>query len=244
MGGRREIELVFEHAQELPRGLRETLKAEVCLGDWFEVPTDKRVQQCFVDSRKVFYRSRVVLMPIVELLNHSPSGQHFELERGIAIKGVFDGEITARYSETDALGIFSSWGFACEQPQAFSFPLKSSRPDLTIQIGRDLTSLSQKKQFWAPKLSAAENGVTLEFLMLGNKRFPRTNKGIFYKLMREAGIKNYEESFDLIQNANLTRISNLFALVEKAEGVMAQTLRQVARYQLQALAYCMGVREV
>lgn len=243
LGGRDEIEEVFDRAQELPEELRNLLKNEHNLGGWFDRPTDNAIEQQFVDSRCVHYRGRIVIMPIIELLNHSPLGQHYEIDRGIALKGIFTGEIMGRYSDTDALGVFTNWGFASEQPQAFSVALKSTYAESTLQIGRNLNSLSPVRQFWIPKLSQIDSGPVLEFLMLGNKKYPRMNKGIFYKLMRDAGRANFEEAFDLIQHANLTRIAKLLAVLEKVEGTMVQTLRQVARYQLQALSFCMGARE-
>jgi hypothetical protein len=243
-GGRTEIEMIFEQAQTLPLQMRQTLEADYHFGEWFDDPTEALIQRRFIDARCVHYRSRRILMPVVELLNHDPEGSHFEMKNGIGLRGVFSGEVFAKYSDTDPYGVFTNWGFACEQPQAFSLALKNKREQGSIQIGRDLTTLSPTKRFWAPGISTGDGEIKFQFLMIGNKTHPRVCKGIFQKLMREAGFLNVDEAFDVIRHANLTQITGLLSEIENIEGPMAQTLRRVARYQLQALSWCFGVREI
>ena len=242
-GGRAETEQILEQVQALPAGLRETLRSEYRFGDWFEEPGDRVVQTQFMDARCMSYRGRTALMPLLELINHDPHsaiGHRSDTQNGLAIRGTFSGEVLVRYSDTDAFGAFASWGFASDQPQAFSIALKSESDPVTI--GRDLASLSQKTQYWVPKVQRKSGEVALQFLMMGNARYPRMCKGIFYKLMRDAGIADIEETFDRIQHTNLLFATNLLSLVEAAEGAMADTLRRVARFQLQALSNCFGAR--
>jgi hypothetical protein len=246
-GGRDEIEGILEQAQRLPRALRQTLKSEYHFGDWFEDPNDEVLQTRFIEARYISYKNRTVLMPIMELINHNSQdagADHLDTKNGISFGGVFPGEVLTKYSDTDAFGAFASWGFASEQPQAFSIPLKGSPGKNAVEVGRDLTSLSQKTQFWIPKTAREENNVRLQFLMIGNRKYPRLCKGIFYKLMREASMADFEEAFDKIRYANLSFATNLMAEIELAEGPMAQTLRRVVRYQLQAISSCFGVRDI
>ena len=242
-GGSDEIARIFEQTQKLPEGLRHTLADDFNLGEWLRTPASAHVTKRFIDSRCARYGTRTVIFPLIELLNHSPTGIHYRAAVGLELRGTASGELFGRYTDADAFGLFANWGFACAQPQAFSMALKSSRSEFPVDIGRDLRSLSTAQSFWAPSASRTGNGLNLGFLMLGNKRFPHMSKGIFYKIMREAGARNYEEAFDLIQRANFTWVSNLLGVLEKIDGDMAQTLRQVARFQLQALAFYMAVRE-
>jgi hypothetical protein len=186
-------------------------------------------------------------MPVLELVNHDPDSKiagHYESVDGVSYRGVFSGEVLARYSDVDPFGTFASWGFACPQPQAFSVSLNINQDKSPLQVGRDLTNLSQQSQFWIPKLMPVENKMKLEFLMIGNKRFPRMCRGIFNKVTREMKLPNPEESFDLIREANLRFIAKLMAEIETSEGPMAQTLRRMVRYQLEALSSCFGVRDL
>jgi hypothetical protein len=246
-GGRAETEGIFEQAHALPKALRHVLKSQYHFGDWFAEPTDELVQTQFVDARCIGYKGRTVIMPILELINHDPQsavGHRSDTLNGLAIGGIFSGEVLVRYSDTDAFGAFVSWGFASEQPQAFSIALKSDPGKNPVQVGRDLTGLSYKTQFWIPKVSQAESEVRLQFLMIGNRKYPRLCRGIFDKLMREAAVQDFEETFDKIRYANLSFATRLLSEIEAAEGPMARTLRRVVRYQLQAMSYCFGVREI
>ena len=84
----------------------------------------------------------------------------------------------------------------------------------------------------------------MQFLMIGNQHYPRLPKGIFYRLMREAGHAGFEESFDLIHHLNRLHFIDLLATLDGIELPMARTLRAMAQYQLRAMSFCWGVREI
>jgi hypothetical protein len=228
----------------LPAELRRALKFEYHCGDWFDDLTDKLLQTRFIDSRCISYKNRFVIMPIVELANHSPGGGGYATKDGVALQGAFSGEIFAKYADLDPHGMFANWGFAGEQPQAFSSMLKGKIGQSTIQIDRELGGLPTGSHFWIPQISKIEPGVKLQFLMIGNRQYPRLCKGIFYRLMREAGFSDIEEAFDKVQHANLSRLTNLLSAIENIESPMAQMLRRMVRLQLQAMSYCFGVRAI
>jgi hypothetical protein len=246
-GGRRETESIFEQVQTLPQSLRQTLKSEYQLGDWFEEPTDQLVQRQFLGSRCITYEDSMVVMPILELVNHDADSKiagHYGLMDGLSYRGVFSGEVLGRYGDVDSFGFFASWGFACPQQQAFSISLSMNQDKSPLRVGRDLQSLSQETPFWIPKLIREENTVKLQFLMIGNKRYPRMCRGIFNKVTKELKLPNPEETFDLIREANMRFITKFMSEIEAAEGPMAQTLRRMVRYQLDALSSCFGVRDL
>jgi len=111
-----------------------------------------------------------------------------------------------------------------------------------VEIGRDLGGLPPALEYWIPKLAIADGNARLEFLMIGNKRHPRICKGIFYKLMRDAGFSNFEDAFETMQHANRMHFLKLIAVLEGAGGPMVDTLRRMTRFQLQAMSYCYGAR--
>src|SRR5262249_22924602 len=150
---------------------------------------------------------------------------------GLSHSGVFSGEVLGRYADVDSFGFFASWGFACPQPQAFSISLGINQDKRPLTVGRDLKNLSHDTPFWIPKLIHEENTLRLQFLMIGNKRFPRMCRGIFNKVTQEFKLPNPEETFDLIREANMRFITKLMSEIETAEGPMAHTLRRMVRYQ-------------
>jgi hypothetical protein len=52
-----------------------------------------------------------------------------------------------------------------------------------------------------------------------------------------------DETFDRIRQDNQLLFLSLLADLESLEGPMVRTLRQMARFQLQAIAFCFGARE-
>src|SRR5206468_4400620 len=95
-----------------------------------------------------------------------------------------------------------------------------------------------------PVVSVEGDKIRLSNLLLGHKNFPRLARGIFYKIMRQAGLPNPEETFDFILHINRTQFYNLMALSEQAAPPLGRLLRTVARYQLECMSYSFGTREV
>jgi hypothetical protein len=161
---------------------------------------------------------------------------------GVGFGGDYPGEVLVKYADFDAHGMFMIFGFATEQPQAFSIALGGKVGQSPLEVGRDLGNLSPTSQVWVPQFSKAGGVAKLQFLMIGNRRHPRTCKAIFYKLMRDAGYAGFEDAFETMQHANRLHFLKLWSAVEDAEGPMARTLRRMVRFQLQAMSYCYGVQ--
>jgi hypothetical protein len=239
-GGRSETERVFTQAQALPAELRALLMSEYHCGDWFKDPADTLIQERFIAARCIRHRDRNVVMPIVELANHGV-GPTFVTANGVTVEGIFSGEVLVRYASFDPHGMFVVFGFAAEQPQAFSIALGGKVGKNPVAIGRDLGNLSPAAQYWVPQHRMEAGTAKLQFLMIGNRQFPKLCRSVFYKIMREAGLSGFEEAFDTIGHANRLHFLNLLAAVEAIDGPMALSLRRMARFQLQAMSHCYGV---
>jgi len=242
-GGRGEIERVFEHAQKLPENLRYRLSTEHRCSNWFVKPTEEVIQQRFLQSRHIDYEGRTVLMPMTDLVNHG-AAPPFLCKNGITIAGKWESEVFVHYGDTDPYGAFESWGFTCEEPTAFSIEVLGNIGPTRLHIERALGETKSGPRQWVPRFSNRDGDGVLNFLMLGNRQYPRLCKGIFYKTMQSAGLAGYEEAFDTIQHVNRMHFLALLETLEKFDGPMVQTLRRMARYQLQALSYCFGVRMI
>jgi hypothetical protein len=243
-GGRAEAERIFAQAQDLMPELRQKLRDDFHCGPWFEDDvSDRLIEEKFLGSRCITYKTRTVVMPLIELANHG-QGAGYDTADGIALTGTFPGEVLVRYSNADSYGLFLSWGFAAEQPQAMSIALNGSVGQTALKIGRDLSDLQPNERAWMPKMIRGLGGLELSFLVIGNKLYPRLCKGAFFKLMRDAGLSGFEETFDTIQHLNRIHFLDLLALLESVPGPTALTLQQMARFQLQAMSYCYGVRAV
>lgn len=242
-GGRTEIEQVLLSAQELPDDLRHRLQGEFRCGSWFADYSPALVQKRFISSRAIAFKGRSVLMPVLDLANHG-AGNVFEVDDDISLRGAVKDEVLTRYADIDSYGVFLSWGFACMQPQAMSIELMGRVGDAQVKIDRELDALETANGVCMPERVSESGSIKLNFLMTGNRQYPRLCRGIFYKIMREAGLSGYEEAFDRILHTNRMHFLGLLAAVDDVRGSMAQTLRHMARYQLETMSFSFGVRAI
>src|SRR5205085_2034430 len=97
-----------------------------------------------------------------------------------------------------------------------------------------------------PTMTSDDSAIVLSYLMIGNIGAPRLCRGIFRTLMKEAGIPeaDADEALDRILHFNRMKFLRLLGALEAYEGPMAVTLRQVARYTLEAMSHCIGSRQL
>jgi hypothetical protein len=245
-GGRDDCSAILDAMEQLPAGLREYLTKQFGMGHFFHGDRDERVQKRFLKSRSINSKAGSVIMPVVDLINHGVQGVAYDFKDGIAVKGVFSGEALARYNINDAFGFFSSWGFASEEPTAFAFPMRLQLGSRHLLIRRDLNKKSTMGNLSAPVVKIDGSNVHLSWLLLGNTRAPRIPKTIFYRLMRNQGIKreNAEEIFDRILHFNRMKFLKFSAELDEHEGAAITLLRKMCWYQLMALSSCIGSREL
>ena len=235
---------MFEMAGALPAELRHTLLKEYRCGLWFMEPTDELIVSRFFQARTINYNERSVVMPLIEMANHG-AGANYDTSGGVALKGTFPGEILVEYAQLDSLDYFHSWGFATQRPMAFSVALTGKIDSTTLRVGQKfMGGPRDSEQSWIPKLEKNADNVTLPFVLLGHRRFPRLPKGIFFRLMRNAGYSGFGETFDLIHHYNRLHFLKLLDVLDGVNLPIAATLRSVARNQLRAMSFCFGVREI
>jgi hypothetical protein len=242
-GGADEIRKIFEAAGQLSPELRNKLLTEYGCGVWFSDPSDELIEKRFIHARSIDYAGRAAVMPVVEMANHG-AGERFESVGGMSLKGVFSGEVLAEYSPQDAHSYFHNWGFATKRPVAFSVALAGKIDSTTLEIDQQFEETKKAiPQMWVPKIEKSAEKVALQFLLIGNRRFPRVPKGIFYQMMRDAGYQDVEEAFDVLHHLNRLFFLNLLSELNDIDLPMAHTVRSMALHQLNAMSYCFGVRE-
>jgi len=62
--------------------------------------------------------------------------------------------------------------------------------------------------------------------------------------MRDAGEAKPEQIFDRILHENRMAYLNLWEALEPHEGVLISSLRKAVRYQLEAMSWCIGTRDL
>ena len=225
--------------------LRAMMESPFDFGAWLVEINPKSVAERFFGSRGISYGERAVVMPIIELANHG-EGVTYKISNGIRLSGRFEGEILARYElVADSLQMFETWGFAPPEDAAFSLRLGLENAGIVIRRDGVKPAIVHGVPF-VPDVSSSNGQLTLSYLMLGHKKYPKLAKGIFYRIMRNAGRSQPEAEslFDTIAHTNRMQFYKLLALSEEAPPRLGRLLRNLARFQLEAMSNAIGTREI
>jgi hypothetical protein len=243
--GRTHIEELLQMMNEAPAELQLLLRQNFECYRWLAEPTPEIVQDRYFTSRTITYKGTSVVMPIVELANHGHETQYVRSE-GVGLSGQFSGEILVRYQLADPLNIFNKWGFVSDSESfALSLGLRQEAASGTIVIGTELLSLGARKPFFPEAVVEGKN-IRIPFVLLGHKSQQRLPRGIFSRVLRNAGRMRAEadETFDVVQHLNRSGWYRLTALCEDAAPPLARLLRSVARAQLELMSFYGGTCEV
>jgi hypothetical protein len=238
-----EVRREFEEIVRLPESLRHDLATRYHCGNRFADQGEAAVRRAFLGSRSITCGARNVVMPIIDLANHG-EGATYDVGDEVALNGTFPGEVLVRYSDSDPFDYFRTWGFATARPVAFSIPLMGQLEGARLKVERAIHIDSRGPKLWVPGLKRKDDIVALEFVMLANEQYPRLSKGIFHKVLSEAGFARLDEPFDVIQHVNRMHFLELLGVVEDYDLPVARTLRTVVRHQLRALSFHYGMRQV
>ena len=242
--GRSDCEAFLESMAELPEPVREVLTNDWGLGYMFGGIDAKAAQNRFLRTRRINRNGRSVLMPLLELVNHGVMGSPFKFAGGISIAGTYDREVLARYNHLDPLGVFLAWGFPSPEPVTYSLSMKLPLPGRTLIIGREVVKNKVHGRLRIPEVTVEDDKVNFSHLMLGHKRFPKLSRGVFRYLMKEQGIEGADEVLDRIRQISGTKFLNLLSVLDDYESRTITALRQMCRYQITSLMFCVGTREL
>ncbi|MBV9571360.1 MAG: hypothetical protein JO056_08975 [Alphaproteobacteria bacterium] len=227
-----------------PAELSELLKSPFNLDLWLQEPTTEAIVERYFASRIIRYKDKTVVMPIVELANHGLESQYKTGGGvGVGIGGRFENEVLVSYSGGDPLLIFRNWGFA-SRVQGIGLSLSLAFNEQKLRIGRSEPKPADGRNSLVPEVGTEDGMTVLSHILLGNKRNPRVPRGIFYRVCREAGIRDAAELFDRIQHINRTQYLRLAELSETASPRLGRLLRNLAYAQLEVLSFSFGVREL
>ncbi|MFL6689363.1 MAG: hypothetical protein ACJ8IR_04125 [Alphaproteobacteria bacterium] len=239
--GRLEVEGFLSAMRELPEQVRELLARKLGCARFFNPITPQAVEKWFFGTRAINFRDRRVIMPIVEMANHGGSVD-YDTSSGVALEGVFEGEVLVKYGRSiDPYYMFLNWMFPSQEPMAFSIKMNMTVGGREIWIDRDFEGESPP---WVPKVSVHENRISLAYLLLGHRQFPRIPRGAFRRGMSNAGLESVDEAFEAIEHVNRERFLDLLDSLETLDLPAIQPLRTLARNQLRALSCYYGLRQV
>jgi hypothetical protein len=243
-GGHAESAAFIAGLDALPADVKHLLAANFSLEGLLE-GSDQRVAQWFLRNRLFGCRGVAVLAPFLELVNHDSNAAPFSDENGLTIGGRFADEVLVLRSKAGPFGAFLRFGFASPERAAFSLPMEfKTDTGCEVTIEQNINMNSTLGSVPVPEFEQNGGAVRFSCLMIGNSGFPRLSRGIFYRIMREAGETNPEQVFDNILHRNRLTFLKLLEVLEYQEGGLVAELRKVVRYQLEAMSWCIGTRDL
>jgi hypothetical protein len=245
-GGRQEVVAFLQLVGALPQQARACLVEDFGLGYLLETHDEAAILERFIKARHFDFHGRAVLMPVLELCNHSRHGVDFDVGSDhVGVTGRFaDGEVLLRYSVADSWQRFIQYGFVCEERAAYSLPMEIRLQSGRLAVGHDPAAGRPRNGYLMPHMAVEGERVTLSHVMLGDRDVPHAPRSVFIAALREAGIGQPAILFDRIAHINRSAFLKLMAAVEDRDGAAATAMRRLARLQLEALSHAVGAREI
>ena len=153
----------------------------------------------FISTRRINRNDRAWLMPMIELVNHSPRQPSWGMsDEGITVKGTYDDEILVRYSVADPLRRLFQYGFNCKEPHGFSARVQVMHRGKTVIIKGAINY----KPLSMPNIEINGDTLTINAVMLGSMDQPRVPRSIFRKALTKIEGIEPDELFDQIRQRN------------------------------------------
>ena len=206
-----------------------------------QVEEEKELLRRFILTRQINKNGRIVLMPIIELVNHSPHHASFGMnEHDISVQGEFEGEILVRYSVCDPLYRLLQYGFNCNELHGFSMNMKTKHRGLNIVINGGVNFEPHK----TIPLSAKNGSIHINKPVLAWDMKPRMPRALFNHCCKNLKGVDADELFDQIHLRNRLVIIEILRRLSSLDTTIANQLREACFNQLEALSQHLGTRDL
>lgn len=240
----RENTLAFEEGlKALPSNVQELMKRVGLYNSEKRFPGDDLEQelvQRFIQTRCIFRKDRRVIMPMIDLLNHAPTAKPYDMSgNGIAVGGMHDGEILVKYSASDPLRRFISYGFNAQEQMGFSLSFRLQHRDrmVVVQGGGGRQPLQPFK------VEIKDDRIVLQQPLLASNGSPKMPRTLAIKALKNIEGIEPNELFEQIHQRNTQALVQLLRELDGVDGDVAQRLRTGCLDQLAALSHHYGQRD-
>ncbi|MAI96760.1 MAG: hypothetical protein CMN95_08610 [Synechococcus sp. MED650] len=194
----------------------------------------------FLNSRCLGRDGRLFVMPIVELVNHSPSAGNWETQPdgGVAVTGKRSGEVLVKYSNADPLRRLMRYGFNALEPLAFSLFVRF------VHDGHPVLVRGGGGRHWFQPTTIERKGdrLVIQQPLLGFRQGRRLPLTLFLNACDAIPNLNGRELFERLHQANTEVLVNLLRQLEPVRSDTADLLRNGCFNQLLALSHHVGHR--
>ena len=247
----RENILDFEQGlKDLPSPLKQLLKRHGLYNSEVRFPgdnIDKEILRRFIQTRCINRQNSSVIMPMIDLLNHSPSFEGYEMkDQGIAVSGMYDGEILVRYSNNaDPLARLLGYGFNSPEPLAFSLRCQLQHNDQAVLVQGGSPKGPGATPFKPCLIEKKDDRLVVKQPLLGSANTPKLPKTLFIQACNTLEEINIDavQLFEQIHQRNTAILVNLINELNELEGAVAKKLQKGCLDQLLSLSMYYGQRD-
>ena len=220
----------------LPESVKAMLIGYGVSASSFQKPSRQACLEIYKNSRRILFNDQLVLMPLVELVNHDEhSKKTFDTVPTLGISGKFSDEILVHYGMAgDAALMFEAYRFSAAKPYTFSGALSINLGSKVIKISRFVTLFETIENTNIPKLKIEGDNIHLSCLVIGSINDKSSPKKVFTKLMHSVGMPAHMASnvFDGIVDQNRNFFLHLLEELKPLDGAVVESMRTMARNQL------------
>ena len=198
---------------------------------------EQNLFQRFIATRQINRNGQLFLMPMIELVNHSPMQSSWIMDEGsIAIQGQYDEEILVRYSVDDPLRRCLQYGFNCKELMGFSLRTQLIHYDQKIIVDGGINFEPMK-----PCRSSVQNESIIFYKpLLSSFKSPRIPRTLFRKACRIHNGINPDELFDQIHSINRLLLVGLTRKLQGENNIIAKQLTSACLDQISILSEHLG----
>ena len=229
--------------KELPDDIKNLLKLYGLYNPERRFPEkepDKEILERFIMTRCINYNKENVIMPIIDLINHSPSEKTYEInDAGISVSGTYDGEVLVRYNWNDPLRRLIGYGFNAIEPLGFSIRCRIQHKDLTVIVQGGQSD----NPFKPCQISFKDGRLFIQQPLLGSLRTPKMPRTLFLQACKNVKEINADELFDQIHYFNKIALIKIIRESQEIESQAATLLRIGCLNQIEAQSNYYGLRD-
>jgi len=238
IGGKLKQDIMHQQKElhALPHPIKKALVAYGMSESLFQEPTHQACLDVYLKSRKINRKNRLVLMPLVELVNYDAMCRKcFDRDPYLGISGKFSNEIVVDYNViADSAIMFENYCFSTERQNAFSGSMAINLGQRVIKIERFVNLHDIAAKNMVPKVHVEGNSLYLSFLVVGDMKDKDFPYKLFEKIMSDMGMpsKMAAEVFEGIVNQNKNFFLQLLKMLDPLDSVAVKNMRTMARNQL------------
>ena len=233
---RKSIKAFEEGLRNLPESLLRKLQSLglINIKQRLTEPNDDQASfQRFIATRQLYRNGNRVLMPMIELVNHSPLQSSWIMDKeSIAIKGKYDNEILVRYSVSDPLHRYIQYGFNCKEPMGFSLRFQLIHNNQKIIIDGGINFEPTKTH----PTSRRNESIVLHKPLLSSYKRPRMPRSLFGEHIKFHPNINANELFEQIHLKNRIIVIDLVKDLQNINNNAARQLETACLNQIEILS--------